>query len=37
MQEDAFVSYHFPEAQGDAGGAAENERIYDSCIGGKLP
>ena len=37
MQKNAVILYHFPEAECNPGGAAEDEGINDSHIGGEFP
>ena len=37
MEEDGLIQNHFPEAECDPGGAAEDEGIDDPHVGGKLP
>ena len=37
MAENTAVTGHFQKTQGNPGGAAENERVDESCICGKFP
>ena len=37
MEKNCFIQSQFPKAERNFRGAAEDEGIYDSCVGGKFP